>query len=235
MLLTQTCSPRRKARSWRCSSAPAVCLWVWHWTAASVVWWVKSQGFPPGLWWSRCSPVPTVGRLHLKSERQTQGNIKAVFFKLFGQSPTTLPLNKWRFWGSTGPCCSKIKSWQITFRKDWTNHLLSLCKVISDSEIISIYFLDLHKDVRHSNIKSYNLWVFSRHGKTLKTPAPTKNWILLMLKVLELRMWSANRPGVATTMWGCLESSSAWATISVKNSKHLCQCNFKPGWCQWRS
>lgn len=222
MLLTQTCSPRRKACSWRCSSAPAVCLWVWHWTAASVVWRVKSQGFPPGLWWSRCSPVPTVGRLHLKSERQTQGNIKAVFFKLFWSIPHHPPFEQ-------------VEILRHTFRKDWTNHLLSLCKVISDSEIISIYFLDLHKDVRHSNIKSYNLWVFSRHGKTLKTPAPTKNWILLMLKVLELRMWSANRPGVATTMWGCLESSSAWATISVKNSKHLCHCSFKPGWCQWRS
>lgn len=94
MLLTQTCSPRRKARSWRCSSAPAVCLWVWHWTAASVVWRVKSQGFPPGLWWSRCSPVPTVGRLHLKSERQTQGNIKAVFFKLFWSIPHHPPFEQ---------------------------------------------------------------------------------------------------------------------------------------------
>lgn len=27
----------------------------------------------------------------------------------------------------------------------------------------------------------------------------TRNWILLKLKVLELRMWSARRPGVATT------------------------------------
>lgn len=27
----------------------------------------------------------------------------------------------------------------------------------------------------------------------------TRNWILLILKVLELRMWSARRPGVATT------------------------------------
>lgn len=36
-----------------------------------------------------------------------------------------------------------------------------------------------------------------------------------MLKVLELRMWSASLPGVATTTWGWLESSRAWLTMSV--------------------
>lgn len=43
----------------------------------------------------------------------------------------------------------------------------------------------------------------------------TRNWILLKLKVLELRMWSARRPGVATTTWGWLVNSKAWLTMSV--------------------
>lgn len=36
-----------------------------------------------------------------------------------------------------------------------------------------------------------------------------------MLKVLELRRWSARRPGVAMTTCGFRESSRAWATISA--------------------
>lgn len=48
----------------------------------------------------------------------------------------------------------------------------------------------------------------------------TRNLILLILKVLELRMWSARRPGVATTTWGWLESSKAWVTISVNTQIH---------------
>lgn len=49
-------------------------------------------------------------------------------------------------------------------------------------------------------------------------PVLTRNWILLMLKVLELRMWSASRPGVATTTCGWLDSSRAWLTMSVSNT-----------------
>lgn len=42
----------------------------------------------------------------------------------------------------------------------------------------------------------------------------TRKWIFLMLKVLELRRWSARRPGVAMTTCGFRESSRAWATMS---------------------
>lgn len=50
----------------------------------------------------------------------------------------------------------------------------------------------------------------------------TRNWILLMLNVLELRMWSARRPGVATTTWGWLDNSKAWLTMSVdKHSERV--------------
>lgn len=58
---------------------------------------------------------------------------------------------------------------------------------------------------------------------TLCVVVLTRNWILLMLKVLELRMWSARRPGVATTTWGWLDNSKAWLTISVdtrRQSQH---------------
>lgn len=43
----------------------------------------------------------------------------------------------------------------------------------------------------------------------------TKNWIFFMLKVLELRRWSARRPGVAITTCGFRDSSSACATMSA--------------------
>lgn len=51
----------------------------------------------------------------------------------------------------------------------------------------------------------------------------TKNWILFMLKVLELRMWSASRPGVATTICGWLDSSRAWVTMSAHNTAESAQ------------
>lgn len=42
-----------------------------------------------------------------------------------------------------------------------------------------------------------------------------------MLKVLELRRWSARRPGVAMTMCGFRESSRAWATMSVGGMREV--------------
>lgn len=44
-----------------------------------------------------------------------------------------------------------------------------------------------------------------------------------MLKVLELRMWSASRPGVATTTCGWLDSSRAWVTMSAHNTAESAQ------------
>lgn len=42
-----------------------------------------------------------------------------------------------------------------------------------------------------------------------------------MLKVLELRMWSARRPGVAMTTCGFRESSRAWATMSAGGGQEV--------------
>lgn len=42
-----------------------------------------------------------------------------------------------------------------------------------------------------------------------------------MLKVLELRRWSARRPGVAMTTCGFRESSRAWATMSVGGGREV--------------
>lgn len=42
-----------------------------------------------------------------------------------------------------------------------------------------------------------------------------------MLKVLELRRWSARRPGVAMTTCGFRESSRAWATMSVGGMREV--------------
>lgn len=42
-----------------------------------------------------------------------------------------------------------------------------------------------------------------------------------MLKVLELRRWSARRPGVAMTTCGFRESSRAWATMSVGGIREM--------------
>lgn len=42
-----------------------------------------------------------------------------------------------------------------------------------------------------------------------------------MLKVLELRRWSARRPGVAMTTCGFRESSKAWATMSVGGGREV--------------
>lgn len=53
---------------------------------------------------------------------------------------------------------------------------------------------------------------------TVERHTLTRNCILFMLKVLELRMWSANRPGVATTTCGWLVSSKAWVTMSARDT-----------------
>lgn len=68
-----------------------------------------------------------------------------------------------------------------------------------------------------------------------------------MLKVLELRMWSASRPGVATTTCGWLDSSRAWVTMSAHNTAESAQStsirqkqtkfmeNGNTGSCSWAS
>lgn len=49
----------------------------------------------------------------------------------------------------------------------------------------------------------------------------TRKRIFLILKVLELRRWSARRPGVAMTTCGFRESSRAWATMSAGRGQEV--------------
>lgn len=92
-----------------------------------------------------------------------------------------------------------------------------MCTLVNDYDLYVTKVLHINRSLCSNNTLVIGSDLFLGFGEL------TKNWILFMLKVLELRMWSASRPGVATTTCGWLDSSRAWVTISAHNTAESAQ------------